>query len=78
MQLITEISLHPISDQGLPLIQEFIDRINSHTDIVVQTNDLSTLIKGDYDQVMDLLKKEIFMSFQKDVKMVFVLKLHAP
>ncbi|MEX0942684.1 MAG: YkoF family thiamine/hydroxymethylpyrimidine-binding protein [Pseudomonadales bacterium] len=69
-----DISLYPLNEDYLPPIREFIERISSEPDIHVVRNDLSTQLFGDYDAIMDLLKREIRYSWERWGKGTFVIK----
>ncbi len=74
MQASVDISLYPLKEDYIPAIAEFIDRISQHPQISVTRNDLSTQLFGDYDKIMDILKKEIRYSWETWGKGVFVIK----
>lgn len=75
MKLTAEISLYPLHDEYIPVIQEFIDKLNETTSLKVNTTSTSTQISGDYDSVMQCLNKEIKKSFETHGKAIFVCKL---
>lgn len=77
MNAIAEISLYPLKNKFIPSIDKFIEKLHQYDELEVSTNDLSTLIKGDYEKVMDVLKKEMKKSFSDNKSAVFVLKIHA-
>ena len=58
-----EISIYPLNADYIPPIQDFIHRLNLNKNITVKTNATSTHIVGEYDEVMDILQKEIKSSF---------------
>ncbi|MDC6451128.1 hypothetical protein PQY67_13160, partial [Pseudomonadales bacterium] len=58
----------------IPAIAEFIDRIGRYPRIHVTRNDLSTQLFGEYDEIMEILKKEIRFSWEKWGKGIFVIK----
>jgi uncharacterized protein YqgV (UPF0045/DUF77 family) len=59
MRAAVEISMYPLTgDYRLP-IQAFIDRLNTHPGLHVQTNALATQIWGPLDQIMAILTQEI-------------------
>ncbi len=74
MQASVDISLYPLKEDYIPAIAEFIDRISQYPQISVTRNDLSTQLFGDYDKIMDILKKEIRYSWETWGKGVFVIK----
>ena len=52
-----------------------IDRLNAHANLQVSTNAMSTQIRGEYDDVMQALQKEIKTSFEAVPKAVFAIKI---
>ena len=75
MKTTVEISKYPLYEDFETPILDFIERINKEPNIRVTTNATSTHIRGDYDQVMQLLQREIKYSFEKYDKVVFVAKI---
>jgi uncharacterized protein YqgV (UPF0045/DUF77 family) len=75
MKASVDISLYPLADEYIPAIQEFIDRVQQYPEVAVIRNDLSTQLYGDYEQIMDLLKIEVRLSWEKYGKSIFVIKL---
>ncbi|HSW67994.1 MAG TPA: YkoF family thiamine/hydroxymethylpyrimidine-binding protein [Bacteroidales bacterium] len=73
MKVSLDISYYPLCDDFIPHILDFIERLNQYQNIKVQTNGLSTQLFGDYAEVMDILKKEMAVSFQIPHS-VFVIK----
>lgn len=59
MILTAEISLYPNNENFIPPIDSFIARLNSYDDIKIKTFPTATIIQGDYDRVMDILKAEM-------------------
>lgn len=74
MKASVDISLYPLADEYIPAIKEFIDRVQDYPDIAVVRNDLSTQLYGDFEQIMDLLKVEVQLSWEKYGKGIFVIK----
>lgn len=74
MKLSVEISMYPLKDEFIPAIQHFIDRLNTHPGLQVITNTMSTQVFGDYDVVMDVIKKEIRLSYEQFGRAIFVCK----
>lgn len=75
MKVAVDISLYPLDADFIPPIKNVIDRLNSHDDLEVWTNAMSTQVIGDFDTVMDALKKEIGSTFEQIPKGVFVIKM---
>ena len=46
MQVMVELSLYPLVNEYIPPIQDFIDRLNSYSDITVSTSSTSTQVTG--------------------------------
>jgi uncharacterized protein YqgV (UPF0045/DUF77 family) len=74
MKISLDVSYYPLSREHIPPIFDFIERIKSYSSITVRTNGLSTQLFGDFDLVMDIIKKEIRKSFELPDS-VFVLKI---
>jgi len=75
MKVAVDISLYPLQDDLIPPIVDVIERLKSHDDLYVDTNSMSTQIRGEYDDVMRALKGEIGATFEALPKEVFVLKI---
>ncbi len=75
MQSAVEISMYPLAENYRPLIQAFIDRLNTHSDLRVLTNALSTQIFGPLDRVMSIVASEIERSAATAPQLVFVMKV---
>ena len=75
MQTAVEISLYPLDADYIPPIQDFIDRLNSHSDIKVATNAMSTQIAGEHKRLFEILAAETATSFAQPGRKVFVMKV---
>jgi uncharacterized protein YqgV (UPF0045/DUF77 family) len=75
MQSAVEISMYPLTGDYRPLIQAFIDRLNTHPDMTVRTNSLSTQVWGPLDRVLAMLAAEIERSAVDAPQLVFVMKV---
>ena len=75
MKASVDISLYPLADEYIPVIKEFIERVQQYPEVAVIRNDLSTQFYGDYELIMDLLKVEVRLSWEKYGKSIFVIKL---
>ena len=75
MRSAVEISMYPLTGDYRPLIQGFIDRLNTHPDLTVRTNSLSTQVWGPLDRVMATIAAEIERSATDAPQLVFVMKV---
>jgi len=75
MKIAVDISLYPLQEDLIPPIQDVIERLKSHDSLYVDTNAMSTQIRGEYDDVMAVLNGEIKTTFEKLPKAVFVMKI---
>ena len=75
MKTTIEISKYPLKENYEPPILNFIERLNTHEGIEVKTNATATHLVGDYDEIMELLQKEIKHSFELYGKAIFVVKI---
>jgi uncharacterized protein YqgV (UPF0045/DUF77 family) len=75
MQSAVEISMYPLTGDYRPLIQAFIDRLNTHSGLTVKTNALSTQVWGPLDRVMGILAAEIERSATSSPQSIFVMKV---
>jgi uncharacterized protein YqgV (UPF0045/DUF77 family) len=75
MRTAVEISMYPLAGDYRPLIQAFIDRLNTYAELHVATNALSTQIWGDLDRVMAVLAAEMGRAAASGPQPVFVMKV---
>jgi uncharacterized protein YqgV (UPF0045/DUF77 family) len=75
MRSAVEISMYPWTGGYLPLIQAFIDRLNTYSDMTVRTNSLSTQVWGPLDRVLAMVAAEIERSATDAPQLVFVMKV---
>ena len=75
MQSAVEISMYPLAEDYRPLIQAFIDRLNTYPELRLLTNALSTQIFGPLERVMAILAAEIERSAGAGPQLVFVMKV---
>jgi uncharacterized protein YqgV (UPF0045/DUF77 family) len=76
MHSAVEISMYPLTGDYRPLIQAFIDRLNTHPELIVRTNSLSTQLFGALDRVMAILTEEIERSAAAgEPQLIFVMKV---
>ncbi|MEM6512506.1 MAG: YkoF family thiamine/hydroxymethylpyrimidine-binding protein [Pseudomonadota bacterium] len=75
MRVAVDISLYPFDADFIPPIKDVIARLSGHTAIEVETNRLSTQLRGDYDVVMAALNDEIRTTFEQVPKAIFTIKI---
>lgn len=75
MRVAVDISLYPLDQDFIPPIQDVIQRLNGYETIEVVTNPMATQLRGEYDDVMDALRKEIGVTFEQLPKAVFAIKI---
>lgn len=75
MRVAVDISLYPLSADFLAPIKDVIERLNAHPALEVQTNPMSTQIRGEYHEVMSALQQEIKTTFENVPKAVFAIRI---
>lgn len=75
MRITVEISKYPLRSDFIPRIQGFIDRLNRYPQLKIRTNETSTQVAGEFNQVMDALNSEIKASFGEMPETIFVMKV---
>jgi uncharacterized protein YqgV (UPF0045/DUF77 family) len=75
MKISVEISLYPLTDEYLAAVDQFIKGLYKFAGLRVKTTHLSTAIVGNYDDVFEALKSEIFQTFQSTAQASFVIKI---
>jgi uncharacterized protein YqgV (UPF0045/DUF77 family) len=75
MRVAVDISLYPLDADFVPPIKDVIRRLNSHAELEIESNTMSTQIRGDYDVVMRALQGEIKTTFERVPKAVFAIKI---
>jgi len=70
-----DISLYPLKESFIPPVDNFIASLKKYKYIEVRVNNMSTQIFGEYDIVMDILKKEINNTFLSEKNVVLNIKV---
>jgi len=82
MDIGVEISLYPLEADFVPAVHEFLDRLNGDSRLRVVTNSMSTQVFGEYEDLMEALRRELRTTFEtvasRSDKAVFVLKVLGP
>jgi uncharacterized protein YqgV (UPF0045/DUF77 family) len=72
MKITVDISLYPLDSNYLPPIKDFIRRLRTMDGLELVTNQLSTQVRGEFDQVTGALNACMHESMKSGQKMVFV------
>ena len=75
MQIAVDISLYSLDEDFIPPIKDVIERLKSHDGIEIETNRMSTQLRGDFDTVMPILNAEICTTFENNPHAVFAIKI---
>tara|TARA_B100000900_G_scaffold350142_1_gene316579 strand:- start:5014 stop:5268 length:255 start_codon:yes stop_codon:yes gene_type:complete len=70
-----DISLYPLKENFIAPIDDFIVSLQKYEIIEVRMNSLSTQLFGEYDIIMDILKKEISKTFDIEENVVLNIKI---
>ncbi|MEE4143746.1 MAG: YkoF family thiamine/hydroxymethylpyrimidine-binding protein [Halieaceae bacterium] len=74
MKLTAELSLYPLQENYIAVIQAFIDALRAHPDLQLVTNAMSTQVCGDYAQVFAVVSEALAASTREFGKQVLVVK----
>ncbi|WP_227592958.1 thiamine-binding protein [Kangiella spongicola] len=74
MRISVELSLYPLDDKFLPIIQDIVERITGDKRVEAIVNTMSTQIFGDFESVMAVVNETVEYSFRTYGKQVFVAK----
>ncbi|MCF6365026.1 MAG: hypothetical protein L3J35_02380 [Bacteroidales bacterium] len=74
MNISVDISYYPLKVEFKAPILDFIHRLQNYEELEISRNGMSTQVFGKYDDVMNILTKEIKKSF-KIPSSVFILKM---
>ena len=55
MKLSAEITMYPLQDKYLPIIEDFIDHLKIYKDITLEVFPTCTVIMGNFDVVMEVV-----------------------
>lgn len=60
-----EITLYPLGPDPNDTVQYFIDQLSGYKNLEIETNKLSTIITGNYDDLFEFLNLECKKLFEK-------------
>ena len=75
MPVSVDISLYPLKENFIAPIDDFIASLQRYENIEVRMNSISTQLFGEYDIIMDILKKEISKTFDIEKNVVLNVKI---
>ena len=75
MPVSVDISLYPLNKKFIPPIDDFIASLQKYDNIEVRMNSISTQLFGEYDIIMDILKKEISKTLGIEKNVVLNVKI---
>ena len=75
MQISIEISLYPLHKNFISPIDNFINCLKKYDNIEVRTNNMSTQLFGEFDDLIKVLKVEMEKTFKNQINSVFNLKI---
>lgn len=74
MRITVDISMYPLTENYIEPIKTFIEKINENKEITIETNKVSTQIRGEHSVIMPLLTEEMIRVFE-NMRASFVIKL---
>ena len=75
MRVAVDISLYPLAEEFLTPIKDVIRRLNEYESVEIETNAMSTQLRGEYADVMNVLDREIRRTFEQVPKAVFAIRI---
>ncbi len=75
MEATLEISMYPLQSDYKEQILNFVRDLKSRPELKVSVNGISTQIFGSYDDIMSILQSPVKRELEKDMGLVFVMKL---
>ena len=75
MQISVEISLYPLNENYSSSIDSFISCLKMYDSIEVRTNNMSTQLFGEFDDLIKILKVEMEKTFKNETNSAFNLKI---
>ena len=72
MKITVDISMYPLDSDFVPTIKAFILRLRTFPGLEIVTNQLSTQLRGEFDQVTEAINTCIHQSMSGEQKVVFI------
>ena len=74
MRVSIEVSLYPLNEEYIPVIIDFIHRVQTYEEIQVERSTTCTLLIGEFEQLMKILTAELRHSWEQHGRAVLVAK----
>jgi uncharacterized protein YqgV (UPF0045/DUF77 family) len=74
MIMTAEITMYPFNEDFKPRIKAYIEKLSSSENLKITTYPTCTVLIGEYEQVMDVIKESIAWSHAELGKSVFLTK----
>ena len=74
MRIVAELSLYPLDGDPIPAIIGFINELSSHDGLEVVTNQMSTQIRGGFDEVTRAVNETMRRTMAESDAAVLVVK----
>jgi uncharacterized protein YqgV (UPF0045/DUF77 family) len=74
VKLTAELSLYPLQEDYIPVMQAFIRTASTDNNLTIVTNAMSTQVCGECDQVFAMVQQALETSYQQYGKQVLVCK----
>ena len=75
MQISIEVSVYPLSENFISPFDNFISCLKMYDSIEVRTNNMSTQLFGEFDDIIKILKVEMEKTFKNETNSAFNLKI---
>jgi len=75
MNISVEISLYPLTEDYLEVVDGFIQQLRNEPELTVKVNDLSTQVFGDYQTVLSKVNAAMQATHAQTPKAAFVMKV---
>jgi len=75
MNISVEISLYPLTEDYLEVVDGFIQQLRNDPELTIKVNDLSTQVFGEYQIVLSKVNAAMQTTHEKTPKAAFVMKV---
>ncbi len=75
MTAVVEVSMYPLTENYIPVIDKFLTEIREYEGLNISTNPSSTRIQGEYDELMDAVTACMKSIYRGSDQVTFVMKV---